>query len=383
MYGLASREALSKRQSRWIREVDATVRSNPAQRALNQEPVSNIIRDGGSIISLMADPSLSKNGFSLVNDTELNTESNTSLASGHNPMLRKTPNKSFNSHLMSIIPDEPDETLETLHTLYTELKKNHDDLRQNYSKLEQECATLRRTITDTSDLSVRIDRIEQSQNSHRSFDSNDIVSRVQRLERTSDLTTLISRVNTLERSVHELSSLSISVPISTQNIQPAPTTPSGVTRQNHRLDENLSDFSALTEVDIESKREIKVNPSNTREFLPYFIKEDYAGRDNITKLKDLHLDMIVEILGFYSEPPVIYPFGQAQNLPKFCELTVDMSFKDADRIVDGTAYGVFKQQPDGIYTIELTELYSDGEASGIEKYTLPLTLTCKTDLLLE
>jgi hypothetical protein len=377
MYGLASRESLSKRQSRWVREVDEHVRSNPAQNAFNKESPSNPIRDKPGLITVMIDPQ---------EQIPEITDSGTSLATGYNPILRKN-NKPFNSHLMGLIPDDSNNELITIQTLYEEIKQKYSKLEQDYIKLEQNYISLRQSIPDNSELIDRIQKLELipsklikleqtlTLNSDRSYRSNnDLITRIERLEHTSDISSLVNRVSLLEKSLSE-----ISVSDNIQHKLPNILNPN-----------NSSEFSALTEPDIINNKSPKLHKlsklpkvSKIQEYVPYFIKEDYSSRDNLTTLNGLHFEMLVEILGFYSEIPIIYPFGSETNLPKFAELTLEMTFRDADKIIDGTAYGIFKRNSDDIYTIQLTELYSDGNASGIEKYTLPLTLTCKTELILE
>ena len=325
MYGLPSRESLSKRQAKWIRDVDESVRSNPAQRAINREPVANPIRDKTSIISLMADPSFDVEPDPVLKSNE-DSGSKQSLASKQNPMLRRT--SGFTSHFMNILPDVGNLELETLHAMILELKKNYEKLRQDHVALQK--------LVEDGPLSGRIqDR----------GPSEDSISR------------LSKRVEEMERVVATRSTI------------------------------NSSDFSLLPSV--------QVTPNSTpleslaqarhgrREFLPYYIKEDYAGRDNLTTLNGVHMDLVVEILGHYPDSPIIYPFGESTDLPNFAPFTMELDFKDADDALNGTAYGAFKREQTGIYTIEIVELHSDGEASGIEKYTLPLTLRCKMDLYLE
>ena len=126
----------------------------------------------------------------------------------------------------------------------------------------------------------------------------------------------------------------------------------------------------------EEKREKEKEEEGTI-YYPFFIKEEYSGRDNKTKLNKNYLEMLVEIIGFYHEPPLIFPFGSETKLPAFKEMTIEMEIKDAEDSMNGTMFGILKRRKDGVYFIKMTELYTqDGEASSIEKYTLPLTLTC-------
>lgn len=429
MYGLPSRESLSKRQSRWLRAVDEDVRSNPAQNAFNRETPSNPIRDKPAIISIMTDsdeqipmshmegpgckPQIMDSGISLSSGQNSSLSGGLHLTSYQNPKSKQINNKTdvkpFNNHLMGIIPEDASDEMSVMQSLYEELRETQ----KKYTKLEQDCELLKQSLlsyklsdqslltrvqkletvseqlsgsasqvsSNESILLNRISKLEQSTQSK--FNPDDLLARVKKLETISDISALSARVSLLEKSVSAFSDLSAKAFSPSHLITPVKTILS-------TINENSSEFSALTVPDLsvpepvkESKEKELTEVQEVQEFVPYIIKEDYAACDNMTKLKGLHFEMIVEILGFYSETPIIYPFGTETNLPRFAELTLEMSFKDADKAVDGTAYGIFKRRHDGIYTIQLTELYSDGNASGIEKYTLPLTFTCKTDLLLE
>jgi len=303
MYGLLSRESLTKRQSRWVQEVDESVRSNPAQRSLNQTLSSNN-PNKGSIITL--------------GDQEI-------ISGSRSDSMRIL---SSNSRYVNLMDNQIVSTDEDLYELYNELKQKYDTLEEKYNSL--------RSITDSGP----------------NHNINNLVSRIQRLEKSNDIDHLRKRVDTLESSFS-----------SNSNIR--------------KSSDNTSEFSCLTDVDLATV------PPGIREFVPYFIKEEYAGRDNNTKLKDLQFEITVELLGFYSDVPIIYPFGSQKDLPKFRELTLDMNFQNVDETIKGTAYGIFKRGRNGIYTIKLAELCSDGEASGIEKYTLPLIFTCSAELIPE
>lgn len=375
MYGLPSRESLSKRQSRWLRAVDEDVRSNPAQNAFNRETPSNSIRDKSSIITVMNDI---RSQTSQV--TNSNSGQENSILGGQS--LNTNILRPFNNHLMGIIPENSADDLSQVQSFYDETRKKYTKLEQDYESLKQ-TVMLYKSVDEL--VLPRIQKLEQFSeyllahlsgqvsDQNTSFPNISLFNRISKLEQqvttvansivSEDFSSLSKRVSFLEASLSEISSIGsyVSQPIKTL------------------IPENSSEFSALTGGDIDLIR-------NSMEFVPYIIKEDYASCDNITKLTGnplIHFEMLVEILGFYSETPVIFPFGIETNLPRYAELTLEMSFKDADKTVNGTAYGIFKRRNDGIYIIQLTELYSDGNASGIERYTLPLTFTCNTDLLLE
>lgn len=368
MYGLPSRESLSRRQARWIREIDINVRGNPVQNALNREHPTNSTRDNLGLITMMIDPQEENPGVG---------DSGSSLAMGHNPILRKNTHNNpygnkpsqFNGHLMGLIPDDPADQLVTIQTLYEEIKQKYTKLEQQYEELIVKVRKLGTESNHNSNINAKLNKFEQTLSTN-----SELHNRVQKLENNSDINLLIDRVAMLEKSLNDVSGRDI-IKQPEDDRQQLPHNRVVSVRGG-----DSSEFSALTELDM-SIRDDSI--SGIYEFTPYFIKEDYSSRDNITRLEGTNFQMLVEILGFYSENPVIFPFGIETNLPRFAELTLEMSFKDADNIVDGTAYGIFGRRSDGIYIIRLTELYSGGNASGIEKYTLPLTFTCKTNLILE
>jgi len=53
MYGLTSRESLSKRQSRWLRDVDGYTKTNPAQNALNKNEATTL-KDKPDLINIVS-----------------------------------------------------------------------------------------------------------------------------------------------------------------------------------------------------------------------------------------------------------------------------------------------------------------------------------------
>lgn len=328
MFGLASRDAFAKRQSRWIRDIDESLRNNPAQRALNQELTSNSIQEKHNIISLTS-PTI----LNIMNESI--SDSSVSLASNQNSMLRKDNvhpsnrssfelnNTSFTENFVS------KEEIEGLYNIITNLRRDNNELQQKYYKLEQELELIRnRTISvnDSSEINFRL---------------NNILTRVTDLEHYNDRNTSKSPLPSIINRISSLES---------------------------------SQFSAPSDLSEQDKRRI---------FIPYFIKEEYAGRDNKTLLINNNIDMVVDIVGLFDDIPIIYPFGTATNLPQFTELNLDMQFVDAENCVNGTIYGMLSRRSDNIYIIRITELYSDGEASGIDKFTLPLTITCKAELVVE
>lgn len=427
MYGLPSRESLSKRQSRWLRALDEDVRSNPAQNAFNRETPTDPVKDKPRIISIMADiddqiPQIIDSGISLSSGKNNSITTGIPLTSYQKPSTKHINKKAegsslkpFNNHLMGIIPEDPSDDLSVMQNFYEELQQT----RKKYTKLEQDYELLKQNLlacklsdqSTNQSLDSRIQKLEsiseqlseQASSNESSllnriskleqltqpiFNLDDLLARVKKLETISDITALSNRVSFLEKSFSKLSEYSVKAS------NPGVINPNKINENlsdfgvinPDKINENLSDFSVPDPINCQ-KSGITLRTgsdlNSVQEFVPYIIKEDYAACDNFTKLTGLHFEMLVEILGFYSETPIIFPFGTETNLPRFAELTLEMSFKDANKAVDGTAYGILKRRTDGVYTIELTELYSDGNASGIEKYTLPLIFVCKTDLLLE
>jgi hypothetical protein len=435
MYGLTSRESLSKRQSRWVRAVDEDVRSNPVQKAFSREAPSNPIRDNLSIIKVMTNNRDQNNqiidtqdNISQISELEISqNKKSTGLSPGSRMGLSlHKKRKPFNNYLMGIIPDNDSDELEIIQSYCEEVHKKCNKLEQDYNTLKQEVSDkssfisriqkleqlseersgqasgreselvskmkkLEQAIQNKYNIEDIIGRVKKSENDsgtvascsiaalsndisslmdrvkkleeaiQNKFNTEDIIDRVKKLE---NISSLINRVSALERSLIEISSHSvISKPIgATVPLLPLVLPP--IISDNNPSELNVREYTP------------------TYRFIPYIIKEDYASCDCLTELIGLHLKMTVDIIGFYQETPIIYPFGTETKLPRFAELNLELSFKD-DKREEGTAYGILTRRTDGIYTIQLTELYSDGHASRIENYTLPLTLKCETDLILE
>jgi hypothetical protein len=231
------------------------------------------------------------------------------------------------------------------------------ELKRGYEELKQKYKTLRQKMYEPKEQSKRIKILDQQMKS-KSKESMDLIS------------DLSSRMDTIERSISELSSLSIRRPAECSMMVNSSDF-SHIPAPELRVAANSTSYDLISQV-----------RNGKQEFLPYYIKEDYAGRDNLTVLDGNQLDLVVEIIGHYNESPIIYPFGDAIDLPSFSPMTIELSFHDADRSLNGTAYGSFKRDKSGIYQIEILELQSDGDASGIEAYTLPLTMRCQTTLYL-
>jgi hypothetical protein len=97
---------------------------------------------------------------------------------------------------------------------------------------------------------------------------------------------------------------------------------------------------------------------------------------------ETNLDFTIEIVGSGASEFLIYPFGKETNLPAFQNMILNMSFVDGNDL-DGTIYGSFTRRDDGVYTIEMMDIYVGNVMLGSSSLTLPCTLKCKTTLSLE
>lgn len=308
MYGLSSREALSKRQSRWVQDIDKEVRSNPVQSVFTRDIPSNPIRDKPSLITVMADEH---------DHLPLSTDSGTALRKrvGINVFTQHLA-ESEDTHAVAPIP-----SLSSLQIIAT-LQGICDELQQRCAKLEQDYESLKQSISDkteTAEIRTRIQRLEEISARGSSLVSNSTSGR------STDIEFIPSR--------------------------PAIPHPHAI--------ENSSEFSALTEPDLK----------DVYEFIPFVIKEEYAGRDNRTKLTGLQFNMLVELIGNHNESLIVYPFGNETQLPEFADCTLQLTTNNEQLNI----LGQFKRREDGIYIITLDE-------SKLKSYSLPLILQCQTNL---
>lgn len=118
-----------------------------------------------------------------------------------------------------------------------------------------------------------------------------------------------------------------------------------------------------------------LSPVSSTDFIPFCDNEENIGRDNITKLHNNKLDMLVEIIGNTKRLPVIYPFGKNDNIPKFENQTVTMEFNNIFTGTRGVIKGNFIHQSNGVYIIRIS---NDND---FEKIQLPITVRCVTNLL--
>ena len=291
MYGLSSRESLSKRQSRWIRDVDESLRNNPP---INSSTNVNI--------------SSERNNAIISSKQSYYTDSNISLSSRNNSLLMKN---------ISNVNDD-------IYPNITNLNDQISILSQKYSNLKDKIKVLH------DKLSLRIDNLETQQIKYQKLQDS-----------------LVSDYQKLQDSL--------------------------VSDYHHKTENSLvSDYHHKSENSL---------VSDYQEFVPFFIKEEYSGRDIINILNKNNMDMTVDIVGLFNETPIIYPFGVSKDLPNFIDLNLDMKFEDPEKSINGIIYGNFTKRKDGIYIIQITELYYNGELSDINNFTLKLTITCCTDLI--
>lgn len=123
-----------------------------------------------------------------------------------------------------------------------------------------------------------------------------------------------------------------------------------------------------------------IDNNSKKVYFPFYIKEDYTYKDNITYLDGKILDMKVNILTFTDENPIIYPFGLEKDIPLFFEQKIKLSMTDADERLIGDVIGKFYSEDD-IYQIRITKFQTEGDASRIENYSLPLTIKCRYTLI--
>jgi len=144
----------------------------------------------------------------------------------------------------------------------------------------------------------------------------------------------------------------------------------------------LSPFKNNFSNDMNNTNNNNTNKDDYYEFVPFFIQEDYTGRDNLTLLKGENMDMIVEILGYYNDEPIIYPFGFERNFIKFEEMPIVLFIDNKSNNNDIKIYGLFKLDDDGIYKIYLNEIYDNDKLITLDTLSFPLKLQCNVKLIL-
>lgn len=243
------------------------------------------------------------------------------------------------------------------------LSKAVFELSERYKNLEKKYDSLKSVIASSMDQSARLEK----QISQRKTEVNDIYARINK-----ELPDIYARLSVAESSINELSVKDNSINANSdddyENYTESPL--SECFGSDGICIVNSSEFSTLTDDDI-------------TEYVPYYIKESYNDECNRCILDGNRMKFIVRINGLYTEEPIIYPFADSKNIPKYMDLKINLEFTDATNIVKGYAYGDFQLNDDGIYIIKITDIYSDGESSELDKFILPLTITCDAKLVPE
>lgn len=339
MNGLTSREALAHRQARWVQDIDREVRSNPVQSVFNRDSlhnsVYNSVRDKPSIISVMSDDYDSiamdsstalkkRDGInSFVNESQAN-QADQSNQSNQLDSLQKLCD-GLNERLIRL-----EKSHESLEGTYDSLKEDYGSLKESHNLLKKNHESLEKSIAGTVALIARIQKLEEHSNSQLEHSTDDKIIPV------------ISNppVATIPQPV---------LPKVVPPIIPPKLTPN-------------------SKILVTTKPELK----NIREFIPYMIKEEYAGRDNITRLSGNDLDMVVEIIGRHTEPFVIFPFGSETNIPEYSPCLLEFTCDGISSIK-----GFFGRGIDRVYTIRLEDEFK----VKIMNHTFPLVLKCKANLV--
>jgi len=322
MYGLASRDSLSKRQSRWIRDVDDSIHNNP--------PINSLIQN--SSINIPSE----RNNTIITPTHSHDTDSNISLSPRNNSSLRKN------------------------------ILNFNDDLKDQISILSQKYSNLKDKIKGLHDnFSLRLNNIE-----------------TQQITFNSNLSSLLHKINKLENSLVQDNQTTSASQLYSNNQTTSESqlySNNQTTSASQLYSNNQTTSQLYSDNQTTSASQLY---SDYREFIPFFIREEYSGIDNITILNKTNMEMTVDIVGLFNDSPIIYPFGLSKDLPDFIDLNIYMNFEDTEKTINGVMYGNFTKGEKGIYIIEITELYCDGVLLDINNITLPITITCNTDLIL-
>ena len=284
MYGLSNRDFLTKRQTRWVFDIEKS----------NEQMNSNsnkIISSSNNIINCNENNHNSKNSLktkSLISsfDNSSNNNSSNNNSSNNNNSNDNTPQNNID---------------------YTKFKNNFDNIDDKIISIDDKIISIEKKIIQT----------------HEFFD---IFS--QKISKS---------ILNLETSIQTL---------------------------NNNTNNN------------------NTNKDDFYQFEPFFIQEIYTGRDNLTLLKGENMDMIVEILGYYNDEPIIYPFGYERNFIKFEEMPIVLFIDNNTNNNDIKIYGIFKLDDDGVYKIYLNEIYDNDKLITLDTLSFPLKLQCNVKLIL-
>jgi hypothetical protein len=313
MHGLKSRGALSTKQSKWSR-------SQPEKNnTLNPLPNSNNGPLNLSIISMMNGSEFSDNDKSM---------------------------GKISSNISSAISSDSDDD-------DSRYKREYEKLLIKYNKLEQDHSDLKRKYenNENTEITKKVTQLDQK--------INGLSDRTQHIENicnsTNDLRitikSLVSRIETLENRT-KLASKESSI--------------------KNNIVELPSDFSPLTEQD-----ESLCIPIEVQTFVPYINNVRHTARDNITKLRNNEMEILVEIVGSGCDKFIIFPFENQKNIPNFNNMILNMTCTDINDVI-GKVRGKFYRNQDNIYNIELEELIPDNKST---TFTLPICVHSKTILI--
>lgn len=121
--------------------------------------------------------------------------------------------------------------------------------------------------------------------------------------------------------------------------------------------------------------EIYDKNTETKEFIPFINSESACGKDNITRISNNSLSMVVELLGLpENQEIVIYPFARKVNVPNLKDKEITLDFIDCknfsgivDCSVEKDAKGVYVMRP-------ITFRISEEDEISFSKCTLPMKM---------
>lgn len=350
MYGLSSRASLAPRRAQW--GPDLNTEAKPAHKKIIRTPEPELLE----LNDLHPQPSSSKSK-SIPEPSSSPTQeiwepkSKILVGSPDDPLPKsKIPARGRDDPLPKINLQEIMECLGQLQ--YHTINQN-----QKLAQMEREYQQTR----------LSLHRIQETLGAGLTQEA--VITRLEQLYVESPPQAVLSRLSEIQAGLDTIQALISSIPMSSI---PMPSGPmSSIPMPSVRVPDPPSSCPVI---DLDS--------NGVNIFTPFFIQEELVGRDNCTRLNHCHLEMVIEILGGYDSQPLIYPFGLTSNLPAFVEVVVDIGFIDANEMT-GTIYGQFKRGETGVYTIEITEIYLNGERSAITDCVLPLKLKCDVDLLLQ
>lgn len=93
-----------------------------------------------------------------------------------------------------------------------------------------------------------------------------------------------------------------------------------------------------------------LHTANDTTFIPYFNDEAFVGIDNVCKLVDGQLQLVIEIFGNIKDVVTLYPFGNAiltKELPKQLTIKIHSINEDYYTVVE------IKRSATGVYVMEL------------------------------